>query len=110
MAVRSNRLGGPVNVVGGVNTTMFTVEAGETWIVKRVTLYNAGALPAILTLGVNGNTAGVILALYAVPAGESLDREVWWVLRAGEALRAATVAGSNVTVSCHGAELEGVAD
>lgn len=110
MGVRSSRLAGPSVVTGTGTTTVLTVESGETWLVKWVTLANDAGSGHEIQLYVGSNAIGNQLFRETVPATSCIQREVWWVLGPGEALTAKGGSGQSTTITVHGAELEGVAD
>lgn len=109
MAVRSDRLAGPTVVVGGGLPPLFTVPAGETWLVKRICSQNLSTLIAEtirfgVFLGITGNTYRV-----TIPAGGVDDHETWQALDAGASFVVDTTGGDGFVVVIFGAKLKGVA-
>lgn len=109
MAVRSKRLGGPL-VVGTSEVEIHLTPVGETHIVKWLTIYKTATTPAAVVRFSIGNMADAVTigAFQLSVAQRSLQAEVWWVLQPQDGLH--VVSDQSVTVSVHGAELEGVAD
>lgn len=108
--MRSSRLGGPTVVTGTGTTTIFTVPSGETWLVKWLSAANDAGSGHEIQLYVDSNAIGNQLFRETVPASSCIQREVWWVLVAGESLTAKGGSGQSTTITVHGAELEGIAD
>lgn len=109
MPVRSKRLFGPVNVGTG-NFTVYTCPAGETALLKDITIFNQAAVTNVVALRLNGNTQNQTIEGVTVGGGGSVVLSGRFiVLHPGDTLRVqATVASINITG--YGAELEGIAD
>ena len=109
MPVRSKRLFGPVQAgTGGAN--VYTCPAGETAILKTLTMFNPGAIATTLTMGIGSTANANVIVAQSVGNGATVVvNNLFICLHPGETLRCAAGAG-NITVSGHGAELEGVAD
>lgn len=109
MAVRSDRLGGAQLTVATIED-IFTVPAGETWLVKRAVAHNNG-LVSVTVRWYFEDPGSDLFGLWgaAVTAGNMDDHETWWALDAGCVLQAYTPAGLDVRVSVFGAKLLGVA-
>ena len=108
-AVRSKRLFGPTTV-GTTGTVVYTCPAGETALLKDLEVGPGGAAGMVVVfyigaLSVDNRVHQVTLASNAW----SSERGAFIVLHPGEQLRVASSIGT-VSVSGHGAELEGVAD
>lgn len=104
MAVRSNRLAGPVSVSG--SASVFTVPAGRTAIVKQISIVNFGAGSSTVTLYLNGTASGDALDRRSVGAGTTFHViDIWWVFEPGDVMWVGASAAA--TVSVHGALLEG---
>lgn len=111
MTVRSDRLGGPTQIVGTATSTFFTVPSGETWLVKWIAL----------VAGANAGTHDVRFFKDAVAGASLLHRaflapttaqqlEVWWAMEPGTALLVNhATALVDTTVTVWGAKLLGVA-
>ena len=109
MAVRSKRLAGPATVAANGSATLYTTPAGETALIKGVTLF-AQTASTVAYLGINGLTSGNLILAEPVALGDGVTLQTFWVLHPGDTLEAYAVAAGALTVSIHGAELEGVAD
>lgn len=98
------------DTAGGGSTTIYTVPAGETAIVKTIASNKAAAGAVVMDLIVRraGVSRTVFRRTYPVVATVAYD-ELWLVLMPGDELRATTDTGS-VTLWVSGTELEGVAD
>lgn len=109
MAVRSKRLWGPT-AVGTVNVSLYTAPAGETALVKHLSIVSANALVQVVTFRINGTGAANDVAHISVPALGDVQLPSWfWVLNPGDVLRAVGSRG-DLNVAGFGAELEGSAD
>lgn len=109
MAVRSKRLW-DVATVGAGHSTLYTAPAGETALLKQLTLVNASALANLFTLKLNGTSGADSIMAIVVPAqGGELVSGLFVVLQPGDILRAVAGAAS-IFCAGFGAELEGVAD
>lgn len=108
--VRSDRLSGMTFCGPTANTDLFTVPAGETWLVKRVCLYNASSLVAQKVLVILTNPTGDIGTLYAPTLGiqGADDHDTWWALDPGCTLFVQNQGASgNVLATTFGAKLLG---
>jgi hypothetical protein len=108
VTVHSDRLGSGA-ALGAGNHTLYTVPTGKRTIVKSIWLRNntaaaiTGAWAVVIT---GGATISFFQPLAATPAaGSTVKIEPWIVLRAGDALTVAGVAGSGVDAYVSGAEL-----
>lgn len=109
MAVRSKRLWGPTSFTTGP-TTLYTAAAGETVIIKQLTVANTAVAGNLTTFFLNGNAGSN--TLFQVPTnaqGTAHVEGLFLVLNPGDFLRA-TNALSGAVVAGFGAELEGFAD
>lgn len=109
MAVRSKRLFGPTGVGTGF-VTLYTCPAGETALLKCLTVANTAALGNTTLFRLNGT--GPTTQLFALTVGiggADVVNELFIVLGPGDTLRASSTQTSMV-VTGFGAELEGVAD
>lgn len=109
MAVRSKRLAGPQALAAGSNL-LYTCPSGETALVKMVTYANAGAVGRAVNLYIGSAILAHLVDQQTLAVGQIVQRTTWLVLVEGEELRAAPSAATDVVVSVHGAELEGLAD
>jgi hypothetical protein len=110
VAVRTKQLANGVATT--TLTTVYTVPAGETCILKSLAAYNptGGATTALfLRAVIGGNNRGLLL-LPGMAANSSLYGEVWIVLMAGDSLQISATPSSAVQFVLSGTELEGVAD
>jgi hypothetical protein len=108
MAVRSDRLAGPVLLAAGSSTTLFTVPAAQTWLVKRVTAFNQGAVPTTVFWFVS---LGGIDSSFWTPVPASLradDHETWLALDPGCELHVSTTT-TDISLMVFGSKLIGVA-
>lgn len=110
VSVRSDRLGNVavVGALGGV--VIFTVPAGETWLVKRVCTEGDPILNTVLRYRMFP-PSGTDVALYRVTLnGLGVDdHETWWAFDAGTELRLSNESAGTLKVQCFGAKLLGVA-
>lgn len=111
MTVRSDRLGGPTQLVGTATSTFFTVPSGETWLVKWVACA-AGANAGTHDLRFFWNAvagANLLHRAFLQPT-TALQLEVWWVFEPGTSLLVNhATALVDTTVAVFGAKLLGVA-
>jgi hypothetical protein len=108
VAVRSDRLAGPVLVAAGGTAQLFTVPAGQTWLVKRVTAFNQGAVPTTIFWFVR---LGGIDSTFWTPVPASLradDHETWIALDPACELHVSSTA-TEITAMVFGSKLVGVA-
>lgn len=109
MAVRSKRLWGPT-AVGTGNTVVYTCPAGETALLKHISLANVTALSQTLRLRLNGTNQTDNIVDVAIPSTSAIQlTDLFIVLHPGDVLRAIS-SSANCIVTGYGAELEGVAD
>jgi hypothetical protein len=112
VTVRSDRLSGPTNISPGIGSvTLFTVPAGQTWIVKRVVVWRiAGALTDQFQWGVSAGGVASIHHSGSLEAEGTDDHETWWALDAAAWVyvfnKSTTVA---MRFTTYGAKLLGVA-
>lgn len=110
MTVRSERLAGPLTVVGaGVWQTVYTVPPDRRTIVKYVTVIAfAVAVAGFVQVGSNAGGADAAMRHFANPVGVIVDSsdEVWIVLAVGESLRLFVATGTTAVFSAHGAALD----
>jgi len=111
VGVRSKRLFGPTTATTTA-ALVYTAPAGETAIIKQLYFANATAVATTVILRVNVNDAAHTFFSGAVAAsGTASFPDFFLCLADGETLYVLTTAAtSQVVVSAHGAELEGVAD
>jgi len=112
MGVRSKQLGG-TNNIGTTSTLCYTVESGETTLLKSISLYNRHATAtAVVTIG--RGTAGVTnngtMFRVSMPPSTHAYIECWIVLAAGATVSAISDTATAVSMYMSGAELEGAAD
>lgn len=110
MGVRTKQLG--QGVFANANTTLCTAAAGETVIVKFVTLYNPSTTTAtVVRLRAVIGASQRIVWRESLAAQEARQIDLWLVLQPGDSLDAFSVlAANNVEYTVSGTELEGVAD
>lgn len=109
MAVRSKRLFGPTSVSTG-STLVYTCPAGETALLKHLSIANLAALGNTWSLRLNGTGGAQTIAAGTVPAGEAVQLTgLFVVMHPGDTLRC-TAGQASVALTAFGAELEGVAD
>jgi hypothetical protein len=107
--VRSDRLSGPTIKSSAVSPPLFTVPAGETWLVKRVVAENTSALATQWTWDVTvGGVTGALYVAQLAP-GDVSDHETWWALDPGAIFGGRTPSIFSVIVSVFGAKLLGFA-
>ena len=108
MPVRSKNLADAA--LGVAVADLYTTPAGETALIKTITLCNVSAvLATTVTLRLRPGGSDRIFYVVSIPANETRILDTWLVLPPGGKLRGNTTqAGTIITV--HGAELEGVAD
>lgn len=96
MAVRSRRLWGPLGITTAVHTTLYTVPAGRTLIVRTICLTNYSATDTVTwNLLVGGASANrTLFGVQSLAPGASITKEVWFALNPGEQL-GVTTAGTN---------------
>lgn len=93
----------------GAYLTLFTVPAGETWLVKRVVTWAHTAAAGVVAWVVEvPSTAVQASHRVSLAAGLVEDRETWWALDAGCKLKVLST-GAPMTCMAHGAKLLGVA-
>lgn len=109
MAVRSKRLWNPT-VVGVTDVVLYTCPAGETALLKCLTLVNNAAVNTSLIVKLNSvSNSGAIVEATVNNGVSEYYPDLFVVLHPGDVLRA--VAGlASVIVTGFGAELEGTAD
>lgn len=111
MTVRSAPLGTTTQVAALGTASVFTVPAGQSWIVKRVTSFLEGAPAATIIWRVE-NPTDLLCPLYrpTVSSNGVDDHETWWVLDEGDTL---VVQNQSATASMRcrafGAKLIGIA-
>jgi len=109
VATRTSILGRGNFLAAGFQT-LFTVPAGETWILKRIdAINNAGATQTVQLIArdpTNVISAVLLNASYASGVGGAL--ELWFVLQGGDTLRGSLSVG-NVGIWLSGSRLVGVA-
>lgn len=108
MGVRSARLAGPTRNNSGVQWTAFTVPAGQTYLVKRLSAASWGSGSSRLLLGIGGLGEDQVILDRTITFQSSLDLETWWAFEPGDVLRVVS-SGQAMTVSFFGAILRGVA-
>lgn len=97
--------------------TLYTTPSGETTILKDLQVFNRSGLTLDMRFGIDPLGAvgpTILLQHLAWAAGSWVHYELWWVLKAGDALvLGSTGAGTGTDglfILCSGAELEGEAD
>lgn len=109
MVVRSDRLAGPTNIGLLAVQAVFTVPAGETYLVKRVVSYcgaGVGNHRFYWRVFLGGVTQRVYSPL--IGPGEADDHDTWWALDPGAQLQFESSTSIGVW-SCYGAKLLGAA-
>lgn len=106
MTVRSDQLGDVTPIAAAGAATLFTVPAGETWIVKRLVIFNQGALASKCYANLLGT--GQVLWAPSVAALTADDHDTWWALEPGRVFNVAAGVGA-IVVSAFGAKLIGTA-
>jgi hypothetical protein len=108
VTVHSDRLGSGAALGAGYHT-VYTCPTGKRTIVKSIWLRNntAAAITGAFQVVISGGaTISFFQPLAATPAaGSTVKLEPWVVLRAGDALNIAGIAGSGVDAYVSGAEL-----
>lgn len=112
MAVRSKQLAAGRLVTAAVFTTVYTVQSGETTLVKSVWLQNrlTVTVQTIVQVTLAGST---ILRLYDNLnhlARQEIFLQPWWVLKPGDSLQLQCSGANALNYLVSGAELEGLAD
>lgn len=108
MAVRTKFLA--ADVLTNAGAVLYTTPAGETTIIKWVTLSSSAAIGstiASLFLNIGGTNFRVLTESVGAASAESFV--TWWVLAEGDSLLGSSPGGV-ITGTFHGTELEGVAD
>lgn len=110
MSVRSDRLGPVTTIVGAGAAAIFTVPAGQTWLVKRVCTLNQVGLAGNVNyrLDVPGEAPAFLYRVDLTPLGVD-DHDAWWALESGASLSLQGFGLSTYVVACFGAKLIGVA-
>lgn len=94
-------------VVNVAAATLATVPAGERWLVRTITTFNAGATVRRGRIYVGSvSDANLLYATGDVAATSSKVDGPWFVFNAGEAIVGKAEVGS-VTMSLHGYRLQG---
>jgi len=108
MAVRSRRFFGPVALVAGTVTLLYTVPSDRTAIFRSVPMANYGAAAAVCQLRVNGTAATNDVFIGSIPTVATVGQNGALVLGPGDTLNAVSAAGSTIVVSGFGSLLDGV--
>lgn len=109
MAVRSKQLW-PPSAVNASGSLLYTCPAGETALIKTLSMYNTDVVPRAMGIRLGGNGVNQTVVFEQVPAGfATVLRELFIVLQPGETVHGVT-AGTGGRIAGFGAELEGVAD
>lgn len=97
---------GPTSV-GSAETTLYTVPAATTCIVKWIRIANATGTAATIKMGVGADAAGTrLLSVLSIPANDFLDlSEQFLVLAATETLRATGGTNNALTFTAGGVEV-----
>lgn len=107
MAVRSQRLAGPVVVVAA-GQVLFTVPANRVALVKMITITNASAAAMNCSFQIGAvAVANRVLHYTTSPTDPIADDGLWLVLREGESFTANTTVATTATVAVFGALLLG---
>lgn len=109
MAVRSKRLFGPTSVAAS-QVLVYTCPAGETAILKQLTVHNPGALPQVFTMRLNGSNAANTILAESIEAGLATHLEGLFIVLSGGGTLHVAGAAVGLFVAGFGAELEGIAD
>jgi hypothetical protein len=109
MAVRSKRLFGPVST-GQSGAVLYTCPAGETTLLKHLSLYLDNPSSQTVFGWINATGSPNVWLAEQVTGLRALQlRDMFVVLHPGDTLMFFVPVG-NVTVTGHGAQLEGTAD
>jgi len=101
---------GQAQIASGSNTTLYTVPASTTAIVKDMQIVNTTGSSATITIWLDpdGTTADDTTALikdWAVPANDFLHWSGFKVMEAGATIKATAGTASAITVTIDGAEI-----
>jgi len=106
MTVTVKQLVAPTALTNTLNTTLYTVPASTTAIVKEILLCNTDTASRDVTVYLNGNgVANTILDAVPVLPGETKFITLSTVLVATNTLRAGASTGSVVSISVSGVEV-----
>lgn len=109
MTVRSDRLAGPLSLPASLTTIVFTVPAAQTYLVKFLSLANAGAVASLCYVRVRISGTAAVIHQVSVPAvGSSVVTFPVIALDAGCILDV-VVGLSPVVILVTGTKLAGVA-
>jgi hypothetical protein len=109
MPVRSKRLAGP-QAVGTANSLLYTGPAGETTLLKQITLANTSPLANTIALKLNGTSGSQTIFFETVGGSQASHLDgLFVVLQPGDTLHGQAGAATMI-VALFGAQLEGVAD
>lgn len=90
---------GPVLLTTTV-TTVYTVPAGKTAIMKMITFANSSVNSVTVLLSIGADSIGTRLVPdVRIPGQTQLDEPTWHVLAAGETLRASSGIASSVALT-----------
>lgn len=106
--VRNGVLARVITPGAGGAATFGTVPLTDTWLVKQLSIYNAGAAAAVCTLIANSAAGGIIAVLVSqsLANGASLQVPIWFAMGPGDFIQYSTGAQTfHVWVS--GADLPG---
>lgn len=110
MAVRSKVLASAVATT--TLTTIYTVPAGRTAIIKQLSIYNpsGGATTTLfVSMLIGGSARGLFLETGIAPNSSSGATAMYVVLGPGDSLRISANPSSALQFTAHGVELDGVA-
>lgn len=91
-------------------TTAYTVPAGETALVKWLSVYNSNAGAQLLSIYIDPGSGALRQLLKVVPGSSTEQVQVWWPLTPGWLIRWTSSLSNALVCGIYGAELEGVAD
>lgn len=106
MAVRSRRVLGPTTL-GLVVTTLYTVPAGRTLLVRSHDVHNRLATAQVWVLYVNGSTAADVIASGSLAGQTSQHFDAVRILNPGDTLRGNANIINAIGVTVYGSLLDG---
>lgn len=88
VTVRSGILARYQSAAAGSSTTIATVQATDTWIIKTINLYNGNAASASVTIDLVAAAGGTIAQIYNKGIGTGVGDQItgWWALGPGDTI------------------------
>jgi len=110
MATFTEKSLGQATIASGSNTTLYTVPAATTGIVKDIHICNVTATAADITVwvdvdGTAATDSEAIIKEWSVPANEFLHWDGYIIMSAASTIKATAGTGSAITVTVSGAEI-----